>query len=249
MGCLRLTSMGEETTLLKVVYRAENRCVSREQGAKIIPLHVGVGGIGYGIGKAVQGIANKLIRSKVVADNYIVTNKGNVVKQPGMPDDPSTINIFRGTETYSDAILDAGYVATLTKGEMALIRFAENATQTLGVMFGAGAGIMGYTMEPGMRGANGRDGLGNMRLAEGNYGFSNTKSSNSWLKDDYRLTSGGRDTRYFVHRGYNRLDSKGCILLGTKVTHGKVIGTENAIGGFRNYVRNNGANGVKLGIW
>ena len=53
MGCLRLTSMEEETTLLKVVYRAENKCVGKEQGAKIIPLHVGVVALGYGIGKGI----------------------------------------------------------------------------------------------------------------------------------------------------------------------------------------------------
>ena len=60
MGCLRLTSMEEETTLLKVVYRAENRRVRKEQGAKIIPLHVGVGALGYGIGKGVGALGNAI---------------------------------------------------------------------------------------------------------------------------------------------------------------------------------------------
>ena len=94
MGCLRLTSMGEETTLLKVVYRAENRCVSREQGAKIIPLHVGVGGIGYGIGKvagniqqgrgAFSGKPNYTPGSRYM-NNYL-NNKGNWMAGKGIID-------------------------------------------------------------------------------------------------------------------------------------------------------------------
>jgi len=135
------------------------------------------------------------------------------------------------------------FVGAISKGEMALIRFAENATQTFGVLLGGGAGLVGYTMEPG---ANSTNNWNQVRLREREYGF--MKNDGTKFSNDYKLTKNGKGTRYLVHGGTLRSHTRGCILLGDKLKNGNLIAGK-SLGVFRNYIKSAGPSNIRLNIY